>query len=142
MFIPLSIFFLGTNLSNDTTVIIRTVSLRGAPFGELDPNRFQLRRNELSPERPMLRSTSAAGSSSVPRIIYGTAWKKERTADLVQLAIRKGFRAIDTACQPKHYNEAGVGEGIQRAYQEGIVRRENLFIQTKFTSLSGQDPKK
>jgi diketogulonate reductase-like aldo/keto reductase len=44
-----------------------------------------------------------------PPIFYGTAWKKDKTADLVDLAIRSGFRAIDTACQPKHYNEAGVG---------------------------------
>jgi diketogulonate reductase-like aldo/keto reductase len=39
------------------------------------------------------------------KIIYGTAWKKERTKDLVYRAIASGFRAIDTACQPKHYSE-------------------------------------
>lgn len=57
------------------------------------------------------RVTTAAGVQ-MPNIIYGTAWKKERSAELVRLAINKGFRGIDTACQPKHYNEAGVGEGI------------------------------
>jgi hypothetical protein len=36
---------------------------------------------------------------------YGTAWKKDRTADLVAKAIKAGFRHIDTACQPRHYNE-------------------------------------
>lgn len=71
------------------------------------------------------------------KIIYGTAWKKERTKDLVVLAIKTGFRAIDTACQPKHYNEPMVGLGIK---ESGIPRPE-LFIQTKFTSLDGQDPK-
>lgn len=50
-----------------------------------------------------------------PAVFYGTAWKKEKTADLVELALRKGFRGIDTACQPKHYNEKGVGDGIARA---------------------------
>jgi hypothetical protein len=34
-----------------------------------------------------------------PFIIYGTAWKKERTKDLVIQAVKAGFRAVDTACQ-------------------------------------------
>lgn len=72
----------------------------------------------------------------IPLQIYGTAWKKERTADLVEQALQKGFRGIDTACQPKHYNEPLVGEGISRS---GLTRNE-LFIQTKFTPFGGQDP--
>ncbi|KIM10386.1 MAG: aldo/keto reductase [Sulfuricurvum sp. PC08-66] len=72
----------------------------------------------------------------VPPMIYGTAWKKERTATLVKEAIFAGYRGIDTACQPKHYDEAGVGEGIAAC---GIAR-ETLYLQTKFTPLSGQDP--
>lgn len=75
----------------------------------------------------------------MPCIIYGTAWKGDRTADLVTQAIRHGFRGIDTACQPKHYNEAGVGEALYRLAEDGI-KRESLFIQTKFTPLNGQDP--
>ena len=74
----------------------------------------------------------------MPRIIYGTAWKKDRTADLVVTAIQTGFRGIDTACQPKHYNEALVGTALQRLKGHGI-EREALFLQTKFTPLSGQD---
>jgi diketogulonate reductase-like aldo/keto reductase len=74
-----------------------------------------------------------------PRIIYGTAWKKTDTARLVTLAIEEGFRAIDTACQPKHYDEAGVGAGVIANLSRGVTRAE-LFLQTKFTSLSGQDP--
>ncbi|KAI9095579.1 aldo/keto reductase [Phlyctochytrium arcticum] len=72
----------------------------------------------------------------LPRMIYGTAWKKERTTTLVQKALQAGFRAIDTACQPKHYQEPLVGAGIAAS---GIPR-ESLFLQTKFTSLDGQDP--
>lgn len=70
------------------------------------------------------------------KLLYGTAWKKERTAELVELALRTGFRGIDTACQPKHYNEPGVGLGISNS---GIDRSE-LFLQTKYTSVNGQDP--
>jgi diketogulonate reductase-like aldo/keto reductase len=71
--------------------------------------------------------------------LYGTAWKEERTAELVHLAIREGFRAIDTANQRKHYLEAGVGEGLAAAYRAGIVTRNDLFLQTKFTYQRGQD---
>ena len=83
--------------------------------------------------------TTAAGVK-MPRLIYGTAWKKERTADLVVKAIQAGFKGIDTACQPKHYDEPLVGAALQRLKDHGI-ERETLFLQTKFTPLSGQDPK-
>jgi diketogulonate reductase-like aldo/keto reductase len=71
--------------------------------------------------------------------MYGTAWKEERTAPLTELAIRMGFRAIDTANQRKHYFEAGVGEALAAVYAAGIVTRADLFLQTKFTYRQGQD---
>jgi diketogulonate reductase-like aldo/keto reductase len=71
--------------------------------------------------------------------LYGTAWKEERTAGLVEQALRAGFRGIDTANQRRHYFEAGVGEGLAAAYRAGIVTREDLFLQTKFTYPRGQD---
>ena len=77
----------------------------------------------------------------VPKIIYGTAWKKSATAHLVSLAIQKGFRGIDTACQPKHYDEPGVGAGVAAGLTQGLTRAD-LYLQTKFTSLSGQDPER
>lgn len=75
----------------------------------------------------------------MPPIIYGTAWKKEATESLVLQALRAGFRGIDTACQPKHYHEPGVGDALVAAARDGL-RREDLYVQTKFTPLSGQDP--
>lgn len=60
--------------------------------------------------------------------IYGTAWKKHRTASLVYAALRCGFRAIDSAAHPEHYDEAGVGDGLRRAVVEGIVRRQDLSV--------------
>jgi diketogulonate reductase-like aldo/keto reductase len=57
----------------------------------------------------------------------------------VTLAIQTGFRGIDTACQPKHYDEAGVGTGVAAGLRQGLTRA-NFYLQTKFTSLSWQDP--
>ena len=70
-----------------------------------------------------------------PTFIYGTAWKKDATAELVQTALDAGFRAIDTANQARHYNEPAVGEALA---QSGVAR-EDLFLQTKFTPVNGQD---
>ena len=75
----------------------------------------------------------------MPGILYGTAWKKAQTESLVRQALAQGFRGIDTACQPKHYHEPGVGDAVAAALAGGL-KREELFLQTKFTSLSGQDP--
>jgi len=86
-----------------------------------------------------MKNSPLLSGIAMPSLLYGTAWKKDKTADLVTKAIKYGFRGIDTACQPKHYNEAGVGEALQRLASEGISR-EDLYIQTKFTPLDGQDP--
>jgi diketogulonate reductase-like aldo/keto reductase len=75
----------------------------------------------------------------VPDFLYGTAWKEERTTALTELALRAGFRGIDTANQRRHYVEAGVGAGLAAAYRAGIVTRADLFLQTKFTYQDGQD---
>jgi diketogulonate reductase-like aldo/keto reductase len=84
--------------------------------------------------------TSLAGVR-IPTILYGTAWKKTETHRLVQIAIQQGFRGVDTACQPKHYDEAGVGAGVTASLNSGLTRSD-LYLQTKFTSVSGQDPRR
>lgn len=73
----------------------------------------------------------------LPSFMYGTAWKKEATTQLVQLAVASGFTAIDTANQPIHYQEALVGEALQGLEKKGI-KRDTLFLQTKFTPAGGQ----
>jgi diketogulonate reductase-like aldo/keto reductase len=83
--------------------------------------------------------TVSSAQVRVPRIIYGTAWKKAATERLVNLAIQEGFRGIDTACQPKHYDEPGVGAGVTASLGQELSRAD-MYLQTKFTSLSGQDP--
>lgn len=74
----------------------------------------------------------------VPSFMYGTAWKKEATTKLVNLALDAGFQAIDTANQIIHYHEALVGEALNSKFANGL-KRDSLFIQTKFTNVHGQD---
>ncbi|KAI4730970.1 Aldo/keto reductase [Aureobasidium sp. EXF-10728] len=74
------------------------------------------------------------------KMLYGTAWKKERTATLVSQALQAGFLAIDSAAQPKHYQEHLVGNGIRSFLSTSNLTRQHLYLQTKFTSINGQDP--
>jgi len=78
---------------------------------------------------------------SLPAFIYGTAWKKDASTDLVYQAISNGFTAVDTAAQPRHYREDLVAAGISRAIKDGMIKRSEVYVQTKFTSIDGQDPK-
>ncbi len=75
----------------------------------------------------------------VPAFLYGTAWKEDRTEDLARLALATGFRGIDTANQRRHYVEAAVGAAVAAVLAEGTLTREDVFLQTKFTSIDGQD---
>jgi diketogulonate reductase-like aldo/keto reductase len=84
------------------------------------------------------RTTDFRGVA-VPRIMYGTAWKEDRTKALVSEAIAAGFRAFDTANQRKHYVEEQVGAAVRTAIASGTVARSDLFLQTKFTYQRGQD---
>lgn len=86
-------------------------------------------------------SVSKILKNGLPYLVYGTAWKEGESARLVQEAIQHGFRFIDTAGQPKHYNEGGVGDGIVAAMKEMSLSRDDLWIQTKFSPIGGQDPK-
>ena len=81
----------------------------------------------------------AVQGRSVPGFLYGTAWKEERTTELTALALEAGFRGIDTANQRRHYFEAAVGEAIHAAIGAGHMQRSDLFLQTKFTFVGGQD---
>jgi diketogulonate reductase-like aldo/keto reductase len=87
----------------------------------------------------MTNRTFAIDGVQVPAFFYGTAWKEDRTQDLTELALARGFRGIDTANQRRHYDEAAVGRAIAAAISKGVVVREDLFLQTKFTLRQGQD---
>ncbi|PNP58080.1 hypothetical protein THARTR1_02238 [Trichoderma harzianum] len=77
----------------------------------------------------------------IPLLLYGTAWKEEKTAHLTETAVLKGFTCIDTANYPTAYDEKLTGDGIAAALKSGM-KRSNLFIQTKFTPVYAHDPNK
>ncbi|KAI2468232.1 Aldo/keto reductase [Annulohypoxylon bovei var. microspora] len=124
------------SLSSIRTLLVK----RSNPF--LSPK--HCRQIISSPNRQTINIRSFAmttRSAPMPKMLYGTAWKRSKTNDLVYLALKSGFRGIDTAAQPRHYKEPLVGAAVRRAVAEGIVKRSDLFIQTKFTSIDGQDLK-
>src|SRR5271166_488293 len=84
-------------------------------------------------ENSMLERTLLIDGFQVPRFLYGTAWKENETTCLTELALRKGFRGIDTANQRRHYHEAGVGQALSTLVESGLGVRDDFFLQTKFT---------
>ncbi|ORY10977.1 aldo-keto reductase-like protein [Clohesyomyces aquaticus] len=91
-----------------------------------------------------MASSAAAPSTPTskdtrPVFIYGTAWKKDQTVRLVKEALISGFRRIDTAAQPRHYQEHLVGQALRESYRSRLVKREDVYVQTKYTTPAGQD---
>jgi diketogulonate reductase-like aldo/keto reductase len=87
----------------------------------------------------MTEHTRQIRGVAVPTLLYGTAWKEQRTAHVVGQALRTGFRGVDTANQRQHYCEAEVGRALRAEMERGTLRRENVFVQTKFTFRGYQD---
>ncbi|KAK6087591.1 aldo/keto reductase [Seiridium cupressi] len=72
---------------------------------------------------------------STPLLLYGTSRKENNTRHLTEVALNVGFTAVDTANHPTAYNEPHTGGGITAAIKSGVIKREDLFIQTKFSPL-------
>ncbi|KAJ5893380.1 hypothetical protein N7495_005071 [Penicillium taxi] len=66
----------------------------------------------------------------MPLVGFGL-WKvnNDTCADQVYNAIKAGYRLFDGACD--YGNEVECGQGVARALEEGIVKREDLFIVSK-----------
>ena len=60
--------------------------------------------------------------------------------EVVYNSIKHGTRLIDTAS--KYENEVEVGKGIKRALDEGIIKREDLFVITKMWLDEKENPEK
>ena len=124
-------------------------SLPGRRCSSAVPLRLRLRLRLLPPPLLplllplllLLLMPASCGSVAPPRIVFGTAWLREATASRAWAAFEAGFRAFDTANQPRHYDEPALGELVLRAAADG-VHREQLWLQTKFTHPSGHHPPK
>lgn len=75
------------------------------------------------------RQSEAMTSIELPRIGFGTADLEDQAEAAVEAAIRAGFRLIDTA--RVYGSEESVGRAVAKCISDGIVRREDLIIQTK-----------
>jgi diketogulonate reductase-like aldo/keto reductase len=73
----------------------------------------------------------------IPSLGLGTFNVKD-VGKIVFQAIKNGIRLIDGAL--RYMNEKEVGEGINRAINEGIVKREDLFIITKLWCGDKENP--
>ena len=75
----------------------------------------------------------------MPMLGLGTWTQDDATAARsVYVALKEGYRLIDTA---RYYgNERGVGEGVRRAIDEGIVSREEVFVTSKIMPGDYSDP--
>ena len=67
--------------------------------------------------------------AKIPTVGLGTHAMTCDVAELVYNSIKNGIRLIDTALN--YGTEEGIGKGINKAIEEGIVKREDLFIITK-----------
>ncbi len=82
----------------------------------------------MSKTLPLALSPKAG--RQIPSVGYG-CWKvdKSNAADLIEEAIKCGYRHLD--CAADYGNEKQVGEGIRRAIEGGVCKREDLFVTSK-----------
>lgn len=88
----------------------------------------------------MMNTIELNNGVTMPQFGFGVYQiPKEETAEAVNQAIKAGYRLIDTAAI--YGNEKETGEGIQRAIDEGIVNRKDLFVTSKLFILQASEDK-
>ncbi len=85
-------------------------------------------------------STTLRDGTVIPALGLGT-WKSEpgEVGDAILSAIRAGYKHFD--CAPIYGNEKEIGEAFSKAFSEGLVKREEIFVTSKLWNdnhLSGQ----
>ena len=71
------------------------------------------------------------GGVMKPKLGFGTWLLSEQEAyEATKVAVRDyGYRMLDTAKMYK--NEEGIGRALKELFDEGVVKREDMFITTK-----------
>ncbi|KAL7317973.1 hypothetical protein PS15m_004257 [Mucor circinelloides] len=77
--------------------------------------------------------TLQTSGDKMPLIGFG-CWKVDPkdAPETIYNAIKVGYRLIDSASNYK--NEVAIGKGIKMAIQDGLVKREDIFVTTKLWS--------
>ena len=96
-------------------------------------------KNSLSKKSYLIQDVTLNSGYKMPVVGLGTWTQNNSTAEnSVYVAIKNGYRLIDTA---QYYgNEAGVGHGVRKAIEEGIINREDVFITSKIMPGNYSDP--
>jgi len=90
----------------------------------------------VPPQAPYITLNSGY---KMPVLGLGTWTQDNSTAEnSVYVAIKNGYRLIDTA---RYYgNESGVGRGVRKAIDEGLITREEIFVTSKIMPGNYNDP--
>ena len=94
---------------------------------------FSLSAHEL--EGTQMPYITLNNSKQMPVLGLGTwTFDDNLAAESVYTALKNGYRLIDTA---RYYgNEKGVGIGVRKAVNDGICKREDVFVTTKIAPFS------
>lgn len=90
----------------------------------------------------MIQLLNKAGDG-IPFLGLGTfPFRGREMADVVKHAVRSGYRLFDTS--DDYHGESGIGLAIKEMENEGLAKREDIFIQTKISdnNASSKDPLK
>ncbi|MCA8992977.1 MAG: aldo/keto reductase [Planctomycetaceae bacterium] len=76
------------------------------------------------------RTIKLASGEEIPSVGLGH-WKipKDQTASIVHSALEIGYRHLDCACD--YGNEAEAGAGLKQAINDGICRRDDVWVTSK-----------
>ena len=96
-------------------------------------------RNKPNKKDIIQRTRKLNNGIDIPLIGLGTS-RINNIVDVIYGSIKDGLRLIDTAVYYK--NEAEVGEGLKKVLDEGIVKREELFIIGKLWIDDRNNPEK
>ena len=70
------------------------------------------------------------GSDEIPALGFGTLIPDpSATKEAIRISLEVGFRQFD--CAERYRNEEQVGEAMRAVFQEGKVKREDVFVGTK-----------
>ena len=90
-----------------------------------------MNQNRVDPS--LVPSVTLASGEKIPAIGLGTFasdnYPAERVSEAVYGAVKAGYRLID--CAAVYQNEEQIGEVLTRLFDEGVVKRDDLFIVSK-----------